>query len=370
MINENRLIETFIEMVKISSESFNEKNMMDYIALKLKKMGMRVDFDDAGQKVSSNGTNIYGYYQGDSSLDPVILSAHMDTVKPGCDINVIVDGDIIKTDGNTILGGDDKSGIAIVLECLETIIEKNLDARSVEVVFTICEEVGLLGGKHIDYSKLKSKQAIVFDSGGDIGLITVQAPGQYKITGKFQGVPAHAGLEPEKGISAIQVAADAITNMPLLRIDEETTANVGFFNAGVATNIVTPEAIIVCEARSTDANKLELQVQNMTKVMEDSAKKFNTTVSIETVKAYDPYSISSDEKIVRDLSKAFEVCNIKANLVPSGGGSDSNSFNKNGVTSIVTSTGMSKVHTTEEYIKKSDMITCAKSLLVYLHEIK
>ncbi len=370
MINENRLIDTFIEMVEISSESFNEKDMMDYVVAKLKQLGMRVDFDKAGEIVGSNGTNIYGYFDGNSDLEPVILSAHMDTVKPGNNVKVVIDGDIIKTDGTTVLGGDDKSGIAIALECLETIVENNLDSRPVEVVFTICEEVGLLGGKNLDYSKINGKQAIVFDSGGEIGLITVQAPGQYKITGKFVGVPAHAGLEPEKGINAIQVAAHAIENMPLLRIDEETTANVGFFNAGVATNIVTPEATVVCEARSTNADKLEAQVQAMVKSMEDAAAKYKTTVDVETVKAYEPYLIASDAKIVTDFSKAFELCGVEAKLVPSGGGSDSNSFNNNGITSIVTSTGMSKVHTTDEFIKKSDMILCAKALLKYLNEVK
>ncbi len=370
MINENRLVKTFIEMVEINSESFEEKEMMEYVEKKLKKLGMRVDFDNAGEIVGSNATNIYGYYEGNNELSPIVLSAHMDTVKPGNNVKVVIDGDVIKTDGTTVLGGDDKSGIAIALECLETIVENNLDSRPVEVVFTICEEVGLLGGKHVDYSKISAKNAIVFDSGGEIGLITVQAPGQYKITGSFKGVPAHAGIEPEKGINAIQVAAHAIENMPLLRIDSETTANVGFFNAGVATNIVTPEAVVICEARSTNASKLDAQVKAMVKSMEDAASKYNTTVDVETVKAYDPYVISSDEKIVADFSKAFELCGVDAKLVPSGGGSDSNSFNKNGITSIVTSTGMSKVHTTDEFIKKSDMILCAKALLAYLHEVK
>lgn len=370
MINEKRLIDTFIEMVEISSESFNEKAMMEYVAAKMKNLGMKVDFDKAGEKAGSNGTNVYGYFEGNSALDSIVLSAHMDTVKPGNNVKVVVDGDIIKTDGTTILGGDDKSGIAIVLECLETIIENNLDSRSVECVFTICEEVGLLGGKELDYSKIKSKQAIVFDSGGDIGLITVQAPGQYKITGNFKGVSAHAGIEPEKGINAIQVAAHAIENMPLLRIDEETTANVGLFNAGVATNIVTPEATIVCEARSTNADKLEAQVAAMVKSMEDAAKDYNTTVDVEVIKAYDPYVIAPDAKVVTDFSKAIELCGLVAKLVPSGGGSDSNSFNKNGIVSIVTSTGMKNVHTLDECISKSDMIACAQVLLKYLYEVK
>ncbi len=370
MINEQRLIKNFIEMAEISSESFNEKEMMEYVVTKLEQLGMRVEFDKAGETVNSNATNVYGFYQGNGNLDPIILSAHMDTVKPGNNVKVIVDGDIIKTDGTTILGGDDKSGIAVILECIETIVENNLDSRPIEVLFTICEEVGLLGGKQADFSKLKGKDAIIFDSGGPIGTITTIAPGQYVLSATFKGVSAHAGLEPEKGINAIQVAASAINNMNLLRIDEETTANVGKFHAGEATNIVTPKAEVVFEVRSLNIEKLNRQADYMIKCMEDAASSFNTTVDIVKRKSYEPYNIDETANIVQKFSKAFELCDITPSIVSSGGGSDANNFNANGITAVVASTGMEKVHTLNEYIKKSDLIMCANSLLKLLYEVK
>ncbi|MEG0686544.1 MAG: M28 family peptidase, partial [Erysipelotrichales bacterium] len=218
MINEERLINNFLDYVQIDSESGNEKEMCDYLSKQLKELGFEVFIGEVGTEIGSNGYNICAKLAGNPDKDPILLSSHVDTVSPGKGIKPIVDGDIIKTDGSTILGGDDKSGIAIIVECMSVIKDKNLDSRPIEACFSIYEEQGLKGAKTFDMSNITAKEGIIIDSGGPIGSIATCAPAQDIINVNVYGKAAHAGMEPEKGISAIQIAARAIDNMKLLRI--------------------------------------------------------------------------------------------------------------------------------------------------------
>ncbi len=198
----------------------------------MEKIGLEVYMDDAGEKVGSNSGNLIGKLRGNTDGETILFSAHMDTVSPGIGIKPIIKDGVIYSDGTTILGGDDKAGIAAILEAIEIIVENNIPHGDIEVVFSIFEEGGLFGAKNLDYTKLNAKVGFVLDSGGEPGQIIVQGPAQNKINAKFIGKEAHAGVAPENGISAIQIAAEAISNMKLLRIDEETTANIGYILVG------------------------------------------------------------------------------------------------------------------------------------------
>src|SRR5690554_541101 len=280
MINEERMVQEFMKYVKISSPSTKEKEFADFIKGELEDLGMSVTMDNVGEKFGSNSGNIIARLAGDRKSEPLLFSCHLDTVSPEEGIVPIIKGDAIYSQGDTILGADDKAGIAAVIEALKVLKENNIQHGPIEVVFSVCEEKGLLGAKYLDYNHVQSKRAFVLDSGGDPGEIIIQGPAQDSFHVKIRGKAAHAGVSREEGISAIVVAAHAISGMKLLRIDEETTANIGVIQGGDATNIVAPEVVLEGEARSLDEKKLDKQSEHMVAVFEKTAKKFGAEVEI------------------------------------------------------------------------------------------
>lgn len=363
MINKDRLIKTFMEYVQIDSESKNEKAMAERIIKDLEELGFETYTDKAGENIGSNGNNVYCFIPGNIESDTMLFSAHMDTVTPGNGIVPYVDGDYIKSKGHTILGGDDKSGITAILEALRTIKEKNLPHRPMEIVFTICEEGGLKGSKEVDFSKLRAKKGIILDSGDSPSHIITQAPGQTKINANIIGKLSHAGVSPEKGISAIKVAAEAVTNMKLLRIDSETTANIGTFKAVGATNIVSPLVEIVAEARSLSTEKLENQTNHMIKCLQDACDKYGAKLDYEVEYCYYSYIIDHEDEHIKEIESVCEKLGLEVVKKPSGGGSDANIFNKNGIKAVNIGTGMELVHTTDEQLNIKNFINASKLVL-------
>jgi tripeptide aminopeptidase len=363
MIDKERLLNTFMEYVQIDSESKNEKAMSEKLVEELKSLGFDAFTDDSGKMADSTGNNVYCYIPGTLDLEPLLFSAHMDTVTPGIDIVPYIEDGYVKSKGDTILGGDNKAGISAVMEALRTIKEHDLPHRPIEVVFSICEEVGLLGAKYLDYDKLKSKNAIILDSGGNVGKIIVQAPGQAKLNAKIIGKPSHAGVSPESGISAIMVGAEAVTNMKLLRIDEETTANIGTFKAEGATNIVSPEVILVAEARSLNKDKLDIQVNHMVKCLLDAAEKYDAKVDYKVDISYYPYALKDDDKIVNIVEEKCKKLGFEVSKAPSGGGSDANVYNNNGISAVNLGNGTELVHTLDERLNIDEFENLTKLVL-------
>ncbi|MGF1755310.1 M20/M25/M40 family metallo-hydrolase [Vibrio makurazakiensis] len=363
-INEQRLIEHFCQLVRIDSESKNEKAISEALAEQLGELGFEVHKLAVPEEVS-NGFNIYARLPG-SLEGSTVFSCHMDTVTPGIGIEPVIEDGIIRSKGNTILGGDDKSGIAAIMEAVRCIKAEGLAHQTIEIAFTVYEEGGLFGSLNFDMSYIQAKNAIVLDTGGPIGTIVNAAPGQQKIVAHIKGRPAHAGLAPEEGISAIQVAADAINQMNLLRIDEETTANIGIVEGGQATNIVMPELKVVAEARSLNDDKLSKQVAHMIEIFEASAEKFGAEVEIESTRAYNAFVIADDHPHITSIKSAFESLGIVANTKRTGGGSDANNFNAKGLTTVNLSTGMAKVHTAEEFIAVKDMVSITEFVVAYV----
>lgn len=348
MINKERLLSTFMEYVQINSESKNEKDMTDRLLKDLRSLGYEAYVDEAGKAIGSTGSNVYCYIPGTLNEEPILFSAHMDTVSPGIGIEPIVEDGYIKSRGNTILGGDNKAGITAVMEALKTIKENNIPHRPIEIVFSICEEVGLLGAKNLDFKKLKSKKAIILDSGGNAGKIIVQAPGQAKLKAKIIGKAAHAGNSPEDGISAIMVGAEAVANMKLLRIDHETTANIGTFKAEGATNIVSPELTFVAEARSLNNEKLNNQISHMVLCLLDSCQKYGAKLEYDVEVSYYSYTLDEDNELVKLVEDKCDNLGLKVVKMPSGGGSDANIYNSNGITAVNLGNGTELVHTLDE----------------------
>jgi tripeptide aminopeptidase len=356
MINQDRLVSTFLELVQIDSPSGQEEEIARHLTAALKSLGLTVARDQTG--------NVIGRLAGEGAL--LLVSAHMDTVEPGRGVKPIVANGMITSDGTTILGGDDKSGVAAILEALRVLVEQDLSHPPLEVALTVREETGLNGAKGLDLTTLRAKEGIVLDSGGPIGTIVVSAPSQNRLKAVVHGKTAHAGVEPESGINAIVVAAEAIAAMPLGRIDEETTANVGRIQGGTATNIVPDRVEIAGEARSHDQSKLEVQVQAMTEALKKAASQHGATVEIDVERSYSTFKLSKEDAIVQRAMAAANTLGLTPVLVPSGGGSDANIFNAGGIATINISSGMDKVHTTEERLAVDDLIKCAEFLLAIL----
>ncbi|CAN5401342.1 M20/M25/M40 family metallo-hydrolase [soil metagenome] len=369
MINQERIKNLLLELVQIDSESRKEREVAQRIKQICEELGAQVEIDDAGGKVGGNSGNVIARFPGTlPSAEPIMMSAHMDTVVPGEGVKPVIEGDIIRSDGTTVLGGDDKSGCAVIIETIRCLQEQNIPHAPIEAVFSICEEVGLLGAKQVDVSKLKAKYGIVFDS-DDPGFLFTKGPSANHMEFKIHGLESHAGVAPEEGISAIRIAAEAITNMNLGRIDEETTANIGVIEGGRATNIITNLVTLRGEARSHDNDKLEAQTQHMLKCLEDAASKHEVTVEGVTTKArieshvtreYWAMDVSDDSRVVQLVKNAATRLGLKVETMASGGGCDANIFNQKGIECANLGTGMRAIHTVKEWLDVKDMCASAE----------
>ena len=370
MVNEKRLIESFMELVKIDSVSREEKEVADFLVKKLKDLGLEVIVDQAGEKVKSNSGNIIARLKGNKDKAiPIMFSAHMDTVVPGKKINPLCDGEKIVSDGKTILGADDKAAIAALLEALHIIKEKNISYGDIEIVFTICEEIGLHGAKNLDISDLNARMAFVLDCGGQVGEIISAAPSQNSLKIIIHGKSAHAGSNPEEGINAIQVAGFALSRMKLGRIDEETTANIGVISGGKATNIVPDKVTLEGEVRSRNEEKLEKYTEKLKKIAEDTAREFKAKAEVKINREYYCYNLSTDDQVVKIAMKAAKDMGLESPLHPSGGGSDANVFNKKGFPSVDLAIGMEKVHTVDEYILVKNLRNTTEYVLSIINTV-
>ncbi len=364
-MNEKRMLNNFLEFVQIDSETKDEYNFMQRIIQYLEKLNVEYTTDDAGSKCGSNGNNIYVKIPGNDQ-EPILLSSHMDTVKPGLGIKPEVHGNRVVSVSDTILGGDDKAGISIILEAVETILENKLDHRPIEILFTIYEEGGLHGAKNADYSRITAKNALIFDTGGKANHIVNQAPAQMNLHVKVIGRTSHAGVAPEKGINALTVASHAIQNMRLGRIDEETTANIGTVEGGLATNIVMPEVFLKCEARSLNNDKLEAQVKHMVDTFEESAKHYGANVDIKLLPSYQALKTDSNSPFALSVKQTMDKLFGETVFYKAGGGSDANIMNQNGINALICSAGMNKVHTTDEYVDLDIFNDSATFLIEYI----
>lgn len=244
----------------------------------------------------------------------------MDTVSPCENIKPIEKNGTIYSDGTTILSSDDKAGIAVILEAIRHLQEEKISHGNIEVVFTVHEEGGLFGSKNLNYSRLKSQLGFVLDSGGAPGTIVNRAPAKDKIKVLIKGKSAHAGIAPDTGISAIQVAARAINSMKLLKVDEETTANLGSINGESSTNVVCDRVEIVAEARSLSDEKLQMQTSHMVECIKNACNEFNATADIQIDRLYSAYEVSESEEVLILAKKAAEKMGLKTEVISRRGG--------------------------------------------------
>lgn len=376
MINAERLKRFFLDLVQIDSHSREEKEVAQYVKNHLETLGAVVTVDNTAEKIGGNCGNMLARLSGplEGQVEPLLFCAHMDTVVPGKGVKPLEDGGIIRSSGDTVLGSDDKSGVAAILEMLHVIQENSISFGELEILFTVAEEVGLLGARNFNTGVLNSKRAYFLDT-ENVFNIGVGAPSAYRMTYNVIGKEAHAGLAPEKGLSAIAVAAKAISTMPLGRIDSQTTANIGVIEGGSATNIIPKLVTLRGEARSHDDASLEKQVNEMRNAFDRAAESFYVEVDGKKVQArieeerkleYKAFRIPENSLTYQLAFKAGQEIGLNMEPEVSGGGSDANIFNTRGIESVILGTGMQEVHTVKEYIRFDDLLDCAKLIVTMI----
>ncbi|MGH7899580.1 MAG: M20/M25/M40 family metallo-hydrolase [Candidatus Binatia bacterium] len=372
-IDKARIRDLLLELVRIDSHSRKERDVALRLEREMRELGAeRVLVDQAGEKVGGNTGNVIAQFAGSvPDAAPLLVAAHMDTVVPGEGVKPVVDGDIIKSDGTTVLGGDDKSGVAIICEIVRVLRDREIPHGPLDVVFTICEEKGMLGAKHLDAGSLRARTGVVLDSDSP-GFLFTRAPGANAIHARVHGLAAHAGMAPEKGMNAIQIAAEAIAGMRLGRIDDETTANLGLVRGGAAVNIVPELVEIHGEARSHSEAQLEAQTEHMRKRFEDAAAAHELVIDGETrrawvefsaVREYEAMNVPDASAIVRLIVAAGERLQSTVTVTGMGGGCDANILNRRGFEVANLGTGMRDIHTVKEWLDVNDMVHAAEVLL-------
>jgi tripeptide aminopeptidase len=381
MINGDRLGEVFKNLAQIDSVSKKEGAVAKTLRRIFESMGADIYIDRAGPEVGGETGNLIAKFEGTvTDAAPLLLNAHMDTVRPGEGVKVLFSDGTFSSDGTTVLGADDKSALAIIIETIRILQEEKIAHGPLEVVVTICEEVGLLGAKNLDYSMIKARYGYSLDATDTDGIVT-RAPAANHIEFKVYGRDAHAGVAPEKGINAIRLASRAISNISVGRIDEETTANIGVIEGGRATNIVPGLVTVSGEVRSHSPEKLDHETQKIVQSFEREvssyAEEFASDDGLPRLEAnvrqdFSMLKIPEDHPVITLAKQAASRLGRQMKTKTSGGGSDANIFFGNGIVTGVLGTGMKDVHTVRETIQLEDMVKSVQLLLeiVQLHAKK
>lgn len=366
MINKQRLLNTFLELVQIDSETGHEEIIQPILKEKFKSLGLDVKEDNASNHPKLGANNLICTLKStldNTKLPKLYFTSHMDTVVPAINVKPIVKEDgYIYSDGTTILGADDKAGLAAILEVLQVIQEHNLPHGQIQFVITVGEESGLVGAKQLKPQLLDADFGYAIDASADVGTTVVGAPTQMLISAKIVGKTAHAST-PKEGISAINIAAKAISRMKLGQVDELTTANIGKFHGGSATNIVADEVILEAEARSHDPERIKTQVKHMTDVFENTASELGGKAIVSVEQSYPGFKINDDEAVVKIAQESARNLGLSANTIISGGGSDGSIINTFGIPSVILGVGYEKIHTTNERMPIKSLNLLASQVL-------
>ncbi|HHT17138.1 MAG TPA: M20/M25/M40 family metallo-hydrolase [Papillibacter sp.] len=365
--NPVRLVDEFMRLVEIDSPTYGERQMADYVMERMRALGLFVLEDDAGDKIGGTTGNIYGLMRGDDSIPPLMFCAHLDTVEPSRGKRaVLAPNGRITSAGDTVLGADDLTAVAAILEALTVLSEGRLRHGPIEVLFTVAEEVYCRGSRVFDFSKVLSEQAYVLDLAGPVGTAAYAAPSIVTFTVTVRGRAAHAGFEPQRGVHAIAAAAEAITRMKLGFVDEETTVNIGLIEGGKATNIVPETCIVRGEVRSLRHDKAMQRAQYAVREFERAAKAVGAEVESEITIAATAYETPQDHPVVTRFEQACRSIKLTTSLIKTFGGSDNNEPALNNITGLVVANAMFRCHSTKEYTTVEELTRAAELTLALM----
>lgn len=359
IINKKRLINTFLNLVNVSSPAKKEREVADIVKRLLIGKTDRIKEDDCARKIGGNCGNIVAIIRGNYSQNkpPLLFNVHMDTVTPCDSVNPVREKGIIRSDGTAILGADDKAGIAAVIELVNIRKEQEqLPWCNIVILFTVAEEIGLYGSKHCNISEFIGAPAYVLDSVSDVGVVTNRAPYGERLSIELFGKAAHAGVHPEQGKNAVLMSARALTEIKLGRIDDETTANIGKVHGGRAINIVPDYVRLDGEIRSHNEKKLLTQENEMIDIFTKEAQQLGGKAEIKTQRDYNGFHIAKSEEIIKIALDAAKKIGKKGDVMASGGGSDANIFNQKGLQAVALGVGYENPHTLQEKISEKKLV--------------
>jgi len=360
-IREDRLFQLFCDLCAINSPSLKEGECVRFVRNLLESRGFSVWEDYAAQQIGGNANNLYAKLPAnETNISPIFFSAHFDTVEPTDGLVIEERNGVFYSNGKTILGADDKGGMAPILEAVFAIQESKIHHGDIFLVLTCAEEIGLKGAYASDFQNLNVSYGYVFDTGPPVGSFISRVGTHDRIKARILGKPAHAGKDPERGINSIQIASAGIAAMKLGKIDEETTANIGTIRGGTATNVVPAETVLTGEARSFNKEKLRLQIEHMVTCLEKAAQDGYATAEIDVERAYEGYEHDRDSKAIQIALEAARRLGWHYDLRSTLGGSDANVFNSRGIPTVVCGTGMEEIHTYQEHISKEDLVNTTR----------
>jgi tripeptide aminopeptidase len=363
-INQNRLLNLFQTLVSIDCESFHERSMADFLIKYLRGMNIVIHEDDTAQKINGTAGCLYASIPATEINDrrsPVLFCAHMDTVAPGIGKKTVIHNDgTITSDGTTVLGSDDASAIAEILEALQSIIESGVPHRTFELLFFPAEEAYTVGSTAFDCSVLHSSTAYIPDISGDEGLCSATEPTLISFRIEVKGKASHAGFDPEEGKSALSAAASAITLLPEGRVDSETTFNIGTIHGGTATNIIPDSVVLEGEIRSLKHETAIELCNRLKNTFEEEANKKDTSINFTSTVRLHAYRIENNDPALVNYRKACQLTGINASPITNFGGSDSNTLRRHGIASLTIANGMHKAHTCEEYTTEKELLSSAR----------
>ena len=350
MIDRDRIVRTFTELARIDSPSGHEDEVARDLTTRLTRLGFDVRPDAYGNLIGT-----------EAGANPLLLSAHMDTVEPGRGIVPLVNGSRLETDGSTIVGGDCKAGVTTILEALASIAEDGAARTPVQVVLSRDEEIGLVGAKNLDYSLITAREAVVFDGEGPVNHVTSGSPTYLSFDVTVTGRAAHAGVEPEKGVSAIRIAAEIVAALPNGRLDEETTFNVGMIQGGSVRNAVPEHASFGGETRSHSPATVDGQRTVIENTVEDARRRHpDAVIDVGFTVEFESYRLDPETPIVRSVTEALGAMGLAPEFALSGGGTDGNVLRSHGIQPVVMGVAAHNAHTVREYVDVDELEQAAR----------
>lgn len=362
-VDDQKLLDLFLQLIKIESVSLHERAMADFLIRKFEDWDIEAFEDNAAEKIGGNSGNLIIRLDSNSNgSSPLVLLAHTDTVRSTAKVNPIIENGVIRSDGSTILGADNRSGVALILYVITEILEKKMKHRSLEIVFTVAEELGMYGALALNFDRLSAREGYIFDCSAKPGSYVGEAPTAYDFTVNCKGRSAHSAVAPEKGINAISMALEIMNQFPVGRINKNTVANIGTIQGGSADNVVPDEVKFTGEYRSFDPSEIERIKHNLEKSCGSVSQKYGGTCKASFKIGFEGYKFEANMPVIRRLHQAMEQLNLVPDPMVYPGGSDVNVLNANGIQAVNVGIGASNPHSNEEQIALADMVRGAELL--------
>jgi tripeptide aminopeptidase len=350
-MKKNRLIDIFLQLIKIEALSQHEKPVADHIHDFLTNLKLKPYFDKSKVETKSDTGNLICKV---GSGGDVMFLAHMDTARSTGDVKPLLLADRIASDGTSVLGVDNRAGIAVILYALEKMLLEKNAVKDFTIAFTTCEESSLAGSLNLEIAD-QIKKCFIFDSSLRPGSFIYSSCGAKSFNITIKGKASHSGLAPEKGINAIAIAAQALSKVKQGRIDANTTVNIGTINGGSATNVVPETTQLTGEVRSSEKGMVEKVIQAIKAIFAKEAIDQRAGLVFKDEWDFKPYHIPPESEIYKDILLIMKKVGLTPDPVTSLAGSDANSLNGRGIPSLNLGIGAQNPHANDEFILMDDL---------------